>query len=200
MKKNDENSISADKRGDLADKTTNKRRKFLAGITTGAAAVGMASNGKWVKPVVESTVLPVHAQTSAAEAMTIQGAVDGDEFGAYGGITYTDGTYPLTAASANQFNNFNPTFTALFQPDQGVNIPVNLDITINQNGAGDYDVSGPLSQTVTANKGGDTGQQASFQDVNVDANGLSDGAVTVTGTTNAGGYMTRRITYTISGA
>ena len=123
MKKNDKGSIPADKNSDLADKATNKRRKFLAGITSGAAAVGMASNGKWVKPVVESTVLPVHAQTSGGEAMLIEGAVDGDEFNAYSGTTYTDGTYPLTTDNTGGFDNFNPTFAALFQPDQGRNVP-----------------------------------------------------------------------------
>lgn len=204
MKKNDKESQSDSNASEISEKTTNKRRKFLAGITTGAAA-GMVSNGNWVKPVVDSVLLPTHAQTSGG-VMQLEGRVgyqgDADEFNPieYGntGKIFTDGTYPITSDGTN-FNNFNPTFSALFEPVQSQSVSVNLDVTADLAGTGDLGIDGSLSQTASANVPVDSSMRANFQEIGVDGDGLSsDSVVTVKGTINAEGYGTRRITYIIT--
>jgi len=48
------------------------RRRFVTAITAGTAAgIGSRVAGKWVKPVVNSVLLPTHAQTSCTS--TVQG-------------------------------------------------------------------------------------------------------------------------------
>jgi len=201
MKKNDKGSQSDSNASEIAEKTTNKRRKFLAGITTGAAA-GMVSNGNWVKPVVDSVVLPVHAQTSGSDVMQIQSVTtDGDEFDAYQGILHTDGTHAITIDDAGSFSNFQANWSALFQPVQNQTVSVNLDVTIDVAGPGTTNApSNPLSQTSSANVPVDGAMRANFLSTDFGLSGGSDAntVTTVRGTVQAEGFGTKRVTYVIS--
>lgn len=199
MKKSDKDSKSGVKTNEITEKSTNKRRKFLAGITTGAAAAGVASTGNWVKPVVDNVILPAHAQTSSV--MRIEGRIEeADEFSGYDGVVYNDGTHTLVQGNDDDasFNNFVQEYSALFQPVQGQSVSVNLDITADVVGPGDVSFDGAVSQTSSANTPVDGAMRASFSPVDVDLDGGTDASVvTVRGTIQADGYATRRITYTL---
>lgn len=195
MKKNEKGGQSDSKTTEIAEKTTNNRRKFLAGISTGVAAAGVTSGGKWVKPVVDSVILPSHAQTSAGP-MTLQGHVNGNEFDSNtAGTLFTDGTYPITSDEGADFDDFNADFSALFQPAQANSVSVNLDVNIDSVG-GDFNVDGALSQTSSANVPVDSTMRANFDPIDIDADGAD--TVTVVGTVRADGFATRRITYIIT--
>ncbi len=63
MKKSETKSERNEK---LAGKTTTRRKIIKRTVTVGALA-GTASQlnaGKWIKPVIDSTVLPIHADTT----------------------------------------------------------------------------------------------------------------------------------------
>ena len=192
---------SGNKNEVIQEKVIYKRRKFLAGITTGVAAAGMTSGGKWVKPVVDSVILPVHAQTSGgSNDMKIEARIgrigDADEFEAYEGIRYTDGNYPITADGGVDYDNFQADFAALFTPEQAQSVSVNLDVTVDGVGGNSFGVDGPLSQTSSANVPAVDAMRASFAPVNVDSDDTT--TMTVVGTIRADGYATRRITYVIT--
>ena len=51
----------------MEDKRTNNRRKVLLGLTGGIAGASQLPS-KWTKPVIDSVILPAHAQTSATTA------------------------------------------------------------------------------------------------------------------------------------
>lgn len=55
-----------DSENELSDATLEKRRKALKNILAGSGTVitAAAMQDKWAKPVIESVVLPAHAQTS----------------------------------------------------------------------------------------------------------------------------------------
>lgn len=205
MKKTDKGATTGTKTNKIVEKSTNKRRKFLAGMTTGAAAAGVASSGNWIKPVVDSVVLPAHAQTSGLStglsAIRLQSRIDEmDEFSGYDGVTYTDGTHTFDASNDddNGFDNFTADYSALFQPVQGQSVSVNLDVNVDIQGPGSVDTDGILSQTSSANVPVDGAMRASFSPIDMDMSGGSDNTiVTVSGTVQADGYASRRVTYVL---
>jgi len=190
---------SGAKKEEIQTKTVEKRRKFLAGLTASAAAAGMTSNGKWVKPVVDSVILPVHAQTSGNAAMALQARIEeADEFSGYDGVVYNDGTTVFSIPDIANFSNFTHDYSALFQPIQGQSVSVNLDVNVDVTGSGgDFNIDGVLSQTSSANVPVDGAMRANFTAIDVDFDGgdNTNSVVTIAGTIRAQGYATRRITY-----
>lgn len=201
MKNDDKSSKTVTKKGNLQEKSINKRRKFLAGVTASAAAAGVASGGKWVKPVVDSVVLPVHAQTSGSNQMKLQSRItEASSFqSSIRDVTYTDGTY--TFNDGGDFDDFSTSYSALFQPIQDEAVSVNLDVNIDLTGPGDLNFDDSLSQTSSANLPVDGAMRANFTIISdVDLDGTTDASVaTIVGTIRADGYATRRVTYIING-
>jgi hypothetical protein len=79
------------------------RRALLKSILTGSAAVGASAflPEKWVRPAVESVVLPVHAQVSAIPTATPNGRINGN-----GGIVKNEGGRGLASMVMRSNNDF----------------------------------------------------------------------------------------------
>jgi hypothetical protein len=90
-------------------KLSERRRKLLKTITVGSGAVVSTQvlPEHWVKPIVNSVLLPVHAQTSPVYSCAVTGDDDFDitiNFPVVGPVIYTvtnTGTGALTGVSAN---------------------------------------------------------------------------------------------------
>lgn len=83
MKNKSETSSSS--RGDNHSETRSpSRRGTLKRLAAGGAVAGVAAAApsRWTRPVVESVVLPVHAQTSATGCIAPEGCYEVGEFGA----------------------------------------------------------------------------------------------------------------------
>jgi len=79
---------------------TRRRRTLLAAIATGGMVASNDFPGRWSRPIIDSVMLPAHAQMSPAEepACTVTGEIIGVEFsGDTGGGT---GTTPFTGTIA----------------------------------------------------------------------------------------------------
>ena len=67
---------------EINDEKLEKRRKALKNILAGSGTVvtAAAMQDKWAKPVIESVVLPAHAETSIASfSVTLQASLDRNE-------------------------------------------------------------------------------------------------------------------------
>lgn len=76
---------SSSSRGDDHSETRSpSRRRTLKRLASGGAVAGVvaAAPSRWTRPVVESVVLPVHAQTSATGCIAPEGCYEVGEFGA----------------------------------------------------------------------------------------------------------------------
>lgn len=194
MKKKDD--VSSQDRGqeDKADQSggvaagKNSRRKFVAGVTTGtAAALGAATTGRWVKPVVDSVVLPAHAQTSGNLASSLVGRLvvtepDADD-PAYSKFSFGDGVH--TVDGFNDTNGIDDThfeFQAEFQPP--IDPAVEVKLEVQTDGDFDFDMQG---FTRKANVSGSKVLET------VDSDDAPDDAATIVARFTAPGYPTRKV-------
>ncbi len=175
---------------ELLEKNHDKRRKFLASVTTGAVLAGAASGGKWVKPVVDSVILPTHAQTSLA-VLEAAAQVAGNEFDAYVGIQYNaDGSYPLTSDDSSGFDDFLVSMTAIFNPSQDAVMTVNMDVNVDGT-YGSANISS-ASQSIDVAPGG-------IGSFGTEVDAVSIDTVNVNFAINSPGFTTRNITFNITG-
>ena len=106
----------------MKSKSNESRRKLLKSIAAGSGAVvaGKSLPENWVRPVVDSVVLPAHAQTSPPEltySCSVVGpaTIDTGIIGAAGPFGYevtNTGTGPLSGGTMNIVGTAGINFTA----------------------------------------------------------------------------------------
>ena len=157
-------------------KSVESRRKVLRSLGGAAGALGAASQApeSWTRPVVESVILPAHAQTSPGP--TAEGTTPAAPTPPPATTTPTVYTVAGLCAhwggSSNQdpaTRNFNAYEVLLSPPDQGVMVEITAiditgDVTCTQDGSG----------TIKTTGGDGT---SNFGDGNIDNSECMDGLI-----------------------
>ena len=193
-KKNDQqDSIKAtESENDANEVRSNRNRrnalkKLLAG--SGAVVASQSIPEKWAKPVVDSVMLPGHAQTSGAISANW---VLGDD--APGGLS------GMTAISQNNTSGFlyddgtDSSITAALSPAVA-GVPISLDISVSGTTFTGF-VTAPASSVTTSNSGDATflnGVSPSNSDF-----GDTPGTGVITMTFSAPGYASSVITLNVA--
>lgn len=198
MKKSDDVSSKNDKRKENAGQSEegtvekNTRRRFVAGVTTGTVATLGATTGRWVKPVVDSVVLPAHAQTSANFGSNLVARLvvteDDADNPAYSRFSFGDGSHTVDGFDdANGVDDPHFEFLAEFQPP--IDPPVEVKLKVQTDGNWDFD-----AQTFSR-----TGSVSSSKVLEaLDSDDADDGGG-ILATFSAPGFPTRRIFVNFNG-
>ena len=125
------------------DRPSRDRRKLLKTLTAGggAALVGKVAPEQWTKPIVDSVLLPAHAQVTPAPPppTTLLASVTFDDDTNFDPpvlfSTTTSQTFPLSGAGADD-NDFQSISIEL-DPPLGVPQDANFDLTSTADGASD---------------------------------------------------------------
>lgn len=137
-----------DKKDKVISRQSDKRRKILknTAIATGAVAASKLVPSDWSKPVVDSVLLPAHAQTSeVVELGSIEGVwVIGDD--APGGTAGINNG--LTLGSAGDLYDDGTDFTFAAQLNPPAAVEVTADIV--NNGASFPGIDGDLDPTIAS--------------------------------------------------
>lgn len=163
------------------------RRRFLSGITAGTVAgVGVSSGGKWVKPVVESVILPGHAQTTGVTStFRVKMIVDepDTDVEAYRQMVFHDGTHTVDEFDdTNDIDDPHFSFRAVFDPPLSEPVQVKMHLVTDT----DFDFG-----NLTTDEKVSTKERAIFSTLDAD-DGADDPAL-VTATFSAPGFPTRRV-------
>ena len=111
----------------IADKTSTKRRKLLKSVAAGGSTLVVAKvlPDQWARPVVESVMLPAHAQTSSSSAF--------GPFGSVGPIAMTETEPSLQMAE----QGFSEELLEFFIPAVQAILPTPDAVTLTANSSGD---------------------------------------------------------------
>ena len=201
MDKKKENNQDLEKKASetLEQDTRKARRRTLAALGTGGVAALAKSNDTWVKPVVDSVILPSHAQTSLAtfacqvriEEVDVSGSADisfpivYNQPGDYTVDGWTDG-------APNSIDDPAHTFSAQIIPPAAV--PISMSYSIGPNDVSSEADNYPSDQTVVADP---TTGVAFFQGLQYDSVGDDD--VNIVLTFAAAGFPDRTIRMNFNG-
>lgn len=161
-----------------------KRRDVLkkAAAVGGVAVVAKAAPGSWTKPVVDSVLLPAHAQTSAPAALgkiTGNWVIGDDAPGGLAGIMGTE----VQGSDFLYDDSTDFSFQALLDPPAAV--MVSADVAINGTNIGGIDA--PIAPAMASADSGLANLGSGYSPVNDDW-GDTPGTGTVKVTFKAPGY------------
>lgn len=174
------------------ERQARSRRDFVKKLAAGTAVAAGASQvlpKTWVKPVVDSVVLPVHAQSSQPGLITPRWVLGDDAPGGLVGIT----TGTTNATDVLYDDDTEMAFSATLTPAAAVTVTINVVRTGTTYGS---DAFG----TLTAVANGTTGA-ATFGTFAPPFGDFGDtpGTGSIAATFSAPGYAPRTITLNVSG-
>lgn len=175
------------------ERQARSRRDFVKKLAAGTAVAAGASQvlpKKWVKPVVDSVVLPVHAQSSQPGVITPRWVIGDDAPGGLAGIT----TGVTSVSDFLYDDGTDMAFSAVLAPAAAVTVTINVVRTGTTYGSNAFG-------TLTAVADGTTGATTfgTFSPTNDDF-GDAPGTGSIAATFSAPGYAPKTITLNVHGA